>query len=241
MTDPYLKFMGWATSYPPPYKIENINFYAFVFPVDHRACQKFLDDTYNQVAGYQRFRLDFHCTFVLIMKSPRLSATTPPYDLQGGLPETDVGFWFLVSSYDRGKSVPSDIKFMPGLLLVDDCYAVQLGRELYGYPKYQAKITAPDRSLQRSFYRDRAADRQVQQNRHRQRADVSRTARQRALPNQANRVARRYISPTMRECKSQASRGRRRERRSTGVYRQCRRHSLSGVFLQTVPLRRRRR
>ncbi len=143
MPNEYANFMGWATSSPPPYKIDDINFYALGFPVDGDACQKYLDATYNRLGGQQQFRLLIDYTFVLIMRSPKLYALTPPFDGQGSQPEIDFGFWFAVGCFEEGNPLPT-VKWLPGLLLVDNCYAVQLGREVFGYPKYQARLVAPD-------------------------------------------------------------------------------------------------
>ena len=53
----YINYAGWATLPAPPFFCNDTSFYSFSFAASASACQKFLDRSYNAVAGYQRFRL----------------------------------------------------------------------------------------------------------------------------------------------------------------------------------------
>lgn len=143
MSQTYINFAGWITLPRPPFNADNAEFYSFGFSADKQACQRFLDKTYNVIAGRQRFRMLLDLVFLAYVKNPAIVATTPPFSNQGGMPENDIGFWLLVGSFDDGAIFPSKVAWVPAYLFVDSGLAVAVGREIMGYPKYFSNIATP--------------------------------------------------------------------------------------------------
>jgi hypothetical protein len=143
LSQSYLNYAGWITLPRPPFNADHAEFYSFGFRADMQACQRFLDKTYNVIAGQQRFRMLLDVVFLAYVKNPAIIATTPPFSNQGGMPEIDIGFWLLVGSFDDGAILPSKVAWVPAYLFVDSGLAVAVGREIMGYPKYFSNIVAP--------------------------------------------------------------------------------------------------
>lgn len=139
----YINHSGWMTLPRPPFNANGAEVYSFGFPANHAALQQYLDNTYNVIAGRQRFRVLLDMIFLAYVKNDAIVATTPPFSGQGGVPEVDLGFWLLVGSYEEGHLLPSAIAGVPAYLFVDSGLAVAVGREIMGYPKYVSNITSP--------------------------------------------------------------------------------------------------
>ena len=144
MASDYLNFGGWTTLPRPPFNCLGADFYGFSFPADRAACQQYLDKSYNAIAGRQKYRVLLDLVFLLYVKNTAIVALTPPFSNEGGIPETDAGFWLLVGSYDELAIFPSAIAWVPAYLFVDCALAVSVGREIMGYPKYFSNMTSPD-------------------------------------------------------------------------------------------------
>jgi hypothetical protein len=144
MASDYLNFGGWTTLPRPPFNCLGADFYGFSFPADRAACQQYLDKSYNAIAGRQKYRVLLDLVFLLYVKNTAIVAQTPPFSNEGGIPETDAGFWLLVGSYDELAIFPSAIAWVPAYLFVDCALAVSVGREIMGYPKYFSNMTSPD-------------------------------------------------------------------------------------------------
>jgi hypothetical protein len=143
LSQTYLNYAGWITLPRPPFNANGAEFYSFGFRADKQACQRFLDKTYNVIAGRQRFRVLLDMVFLAYVKNAAIIATTPPFSDQGGMPENDIGFWLLVGSFDDGAIFPTKVAWVPAYLFVDSGLAVAVGREIMGYPKYFSNIVAP--------------------------------------------------------------------------------------------------
>jgi hypothetical protein len=142
----YINHSGWMTLPRPPFNANGADFYSFGFVADHSVLQRYLDKTYNVIAGRQRFRPLLDMVFLAYVKNAAIIATTPPFSNQGGMPEIDVGFWLLVGSYDEGAIFPTKVACVPAYLFVDSGFAVAVGREIMGYPKYISDFTVPPTS-----------------------------------------------------------------------------------------------
>jgi len=142
----YINHSGWMTLPRPPFNANGADFYSFGFVADHSVLQRYLDKTYNVIAGRQRFRPLLDMVFLAYVKNAAIIATTPPFSNQGGMPEIDVGFWLLVGSYDEGAIFPTKVACVPAYLFVDSGFAVAVGREIMGYPKYVSDFTVPPTS-----------------------------------------------------------------------------------------------
>jgi uncharacterized protein with NAD-binding domain and iron-sulfur cluster len=145
----YVPYAGWASLPPPPSQVKDCSCYTLLFPVDGAVCQKFIDRSFNRVAGYSQFRIlpllpDFHVVSLMIVKSARVSPSTPPFSQEGTMDETDIGFWIPVAIYQDGALLPDSIAWLPAYLFVDNDYTTASGREIWGFPKFVARVDVPD-------------------------------------------------------------------------------------------------
>lgn len=143
ITNAYVNYAGWITLPPAPYICNDSTFYGFAIPADLGACQRFLDRSFNRVAGRDQFRVMLDMAFVNVIQVRKSQAATPPFAEQGTMSETDVGLWLLVGSYERGAVLPKTIGFVPAYLFVDNAWSVVAGQEVWGFPKYHATIVQP--------------------------------------------------------------------------------------------------
>ncbi|MEQ8346837.1 MAG: NAD(P)-binding protein [Sneathiellaceae bacterium] len=139
----YIDYGGWITLPPAPSSGRDTSFYSFPFTADKAACQGFLDRSYNLAAGYTRFRAMLDLVFLNIVQVEKTGALVPPYDTEGFMPETDIGFWLLVGSYKPHALLPEAIGWVPAYLFVDNAWTTLSGREIWGLPKYVATMDLP--------------------------------------------------------------------------------------------------
>jgi hypothetical protein len=143
MDSPFIDLPGW-TSLPPAASLcRDVEFYGLSFPADRDALQDFLDRSYNVVAGRTQFRVLLGRVFLTIVRAKKIGGVEPPYSTEGTTAETDIGFWMLVGSFAEGALLPHAVTAVPAYLFVDNGYAAAGGREIWGYPKVTATITAP--------------------------------------------------------------------------------------------------
>jgi uncharacterized protein with NAD-binding domain and iron-sulfur cluster len=148
-TGNYVPYGGWTSLPPPPSSVKDCSCYTLLFEADGAACQKFLDQSFNRVAGRSQFRVlpllpDFHVVSLMILKSGRVAPSDPPFSLEGTMDESDIGFWLPVEIYDDGAPFPSSVAWLPAYLFVDNDYTTASGREIWGFPKFVAQTSVPD-------------------------------------------------------------------------------------------------
>jgi hypothetical protein len=139
----FVNFGGWTALPPPPSLCQGAQVYSWGFKADHAALQRFLDKSFNKVAGRRRFRPLIDMAFFAVVDCAALTPGTPPFSLEGTMSETDMGFWLLVGAYDMGELIPSSVAWVPAVLLVNNDYTSASGREIWGFPKYSAQTSVP--------------------------------------------------------------------------------------------------
>jgi uncharacterized protein with NAD-binding domain and iron-sulfur cluster len=139
----YINYAGWATLPAPPFFCNDTSLYSFSFAASASACQKFLDRSYNAVAGYQRFRFIGDSVMLNIVDSRKTGATTQPFLNEGTASGTDIGFWLLVGSYAQSGRLEA-IGMIPAYLFVDSAWSVMAAREIWGFPKVYSVMELPD-------------------------------------------------------------------------------------------------
>jgi hypothetical protein len=139
----YANYTGWMTVSPLPYICNDTAFYACAFPADRVRCQSFLDRSYNQVAGYQKYRILLDVAFFIALNAQAIRASAPPFSEEGTMAEADLGFWLLAGDYDAAGTLQS-IAWVPTYLFVDNPLAVNAGREVLGFPKYSSTVVWPE-------------------------------------------------------------------------------------------------
>jgi uncharacterized protein with NAD-binding domain and iron-sulfur cluster len=139
----YINYAGWATLPAPPFFCNDTNFYSFGFNADRAACQTFLDNSYNKLAGYRRFVTVGDSVMLNIVNSRKSGAVTPPFFNEGTAAGTDIGFWLLVGTCQRGSDVPDAFGMIPAYLFVDSAWSVMAAREVWGFPKVFSVMELP--------------------------------------------------------------------------------------------------
>jgi uncharacterized protein with NAD-binding domain and iron-sulfur cluster len=139
----FVNFAGWTSLPPPPSVCTGAQVYSWGFKADHAALQRFLDRSFNRVAGRRRFRPLLDMAFMAIVQCQALSPGTPPFSLEGSMAETDIGFWILVGAYDLGDVIPSSVAWLPAYLFVDNAFTSASGREIWGFPKFVSELSVP--------------------------------------------------------------------------------------------------
>jgi uncharacterized protein with NAD-binding domain and iron-sulfur cluster len=139
----YLNFGGWVTLPPPPYCGNDTKFYALSFKIDKDIAQRYLDKSFNRAVGRKQFKIVLGRIFLFIVNSKQIIPAEPPFSEEGGCPEIDIGFWLLAKNEQADISGTTKFGWIPAFLFVDNPYAVAIGREVMGYPKYYANIKVP--------------------------------------------------------------------------------------------------
>ena len=143
LTGNYIYYGGSSSLPPAPAYCNKSIFYSFAMPADLHRCQLFIDRTFNQVAGYPRFKVMIDQVFLAIITSEEVGSLTPPFRDWGSSTETDMGFWLLVGDYKRGALLPDSLAWAPAFLMVDNPFSTAGGREVWGYPKTMARMVLP--------------------------------------------------------------------------------------------------
>nr|MEA2797335.1 hypothetical protein [Phenylobacterium sp.] len=139
----FVNFAGWTALPPPPSVCKGAQVYSWGFKADHAALQRFLDRSFNRVAGRRRFRPLLDMAFMAIVQCQALAPGTPPFSLEGSMAETDLGFWMLVGAYDVSDLIPSSVAWLPAYLFVDNAFTSASGREIWGFPKFVSQLNVP--------------------------------------------------------------------------------------------------
>ncbi|MFI4951038.1 MAG: hypothetical protein ACHP7A_08385, partial [Caulobacterales bacterium] len=141
----FVNFAGWTALPPPPSVCKGAQVYSWGFKADHAALQRFLDRSFNKVAGRRRFRPLLDMAFLAVVQCQALAPGTPPFSLEGTMAETDFGFWILVGAYDWPGNIdlPSSVAWLPAYLFVDNAFTSASGREIWGFPKYVSQLSMP--------------------------------------------------------------------------------------------------
>lgn len=140
----YVNFGGWVTLPPPPYYCNDTKFYVLSFKIDKRTAQRYLDRSFNHAVSCKQFKVALDQIFLFIVNSKKVIPSNPPFSEEGGCPEIDIGFWLLAKNEQADTSGTVTYGWIPAFLFVDNPYAVAVGREVMGYPKYYANIKVPD-------------------------------------------------------------------------------------------------
>jgi hypothetical protein len=133
---PYVE-RGGAQTYPQPYDIEGVRFYSFVLDAEYGALEAFIDRVLNGPAGGKVLYKPLVGRVMLgLMESTRIWAG-PPGARLFSIAERDLAFWIPVIQVHRLGPVEfaTRLVWYMSYVLVDDAWAVAMGREVYGFPK----------------------------------------------------------------------------------------------------------
>lgn len=135
---------GWLTMPPPPSQCQGARVRGWGLPTRAGALQRFLDGGINRAAGWRRFRPLADMAFLMQVDCATLRSGAPPWNREGTLSESDIGFWLPVGVHDDDGALPGRIGWLPACLFVDQPIASTSGRELWGFPKFAADLSPPD-------------------------------------------------------------------------------------------------
>jgi len=132
---------------PTPFIVKGITGYCFVLEGQLTALQDLCDRYLNQPSGgaveYRPLSQYVLLSFVDVQS---LSCEKPNYRHIGWTPEHEVAFWVPTAAISRIRGVPVAerlVWFIP-YMFVDSPPAIQLGREIHGFPKEYAWIDMPN-------------------------------------------------------------------------------------------------
>ncbi len=133
---PYVE-RGGRQTYPQPYDIEGVRFYSFVLDADYAALEAYIDRVLTgPAAGAATYKPLVGRVMLGLMESTRIWAG-PPEARLFSIPERDLAFWIPVVKVHKVGPVEfaTELVWYMSYVVVDDAWAVAMGREVYGFPK----------------------------------------------------------------------------------------------------------
>jgi hypothetical protein len=123
---------GGEQIYQQPFDALGVQFYGFMLAADTHSIQTRLCDRYlNEPSGGAVNFAPFGPWFMLVFNNlGRLSSAKPPDSERGWFTERESAAWVLLEEKKSGKLY----WFLP-YIMVDNSYALCMGRETYGFPK----------------------------------------------------------------------------------------------------------
>jgi hypothetical protein len=116
-------------------------FYAYVLDVDADVVQRRIVDRYlNEPGGWdQRFVAATGQVLLAFTRLQHVNSTVPEYAARGWFPEQEFAIWLLVE--DRQEKT---MYFYHPYMIVDNVFAMAIGREVYGFPKSIGQFVIPE-------------------------------------------------------------------------------------------------
>lgn len=128
---------GGDIVYPTPFAAEGVQFWGYGVKADIRKMQSVLDEALNAPLG-QALRFVPAASQVLFVFNAiaALYSTAPEFRNRGRFPEHEGAVWMLVCDTQEER-----LFFYHPYMLVDNPYAMAMGREIYGFPKSLGEFT----------------------------------------------------------------------------------------------------
>jgi hypothetical protein len=139
----YKRVGGWSLMQWPPFDIQKVTYYNYVIDADINALTRLCDAFFNNTSGgavqYKPLIPQ------IIFSYANIEEATSSDPRAGSTPERDILLWTpVVRLGPEGHSVIAVPIFSP-FVFVDNAVAVQLGREMFGFPKNWCQLlTKPD-------------------------------------------------------------------------------------------------
>jgi hypothetical protein len=127
----------------PPLALTKARMYGFWVPGNCKALQASIDATLNAGSG-GKMPCYVVSPYVLMTFTDiaRAYSLWPDDRAKGWGREVDIVAWVLVAGFPPGQTLPEFYAY-PLHIWVDDCMALIVGREVFGYPKYLCDYTMP--------------------------------------------------------------------------------------------------
>jgi hypothetical protein len=139
MVGPAYIARGGEQVFEPPFIAEEVQFFGFAVKANKTNLQAICDRYLNGPTGTNDFKpLGSYVLFVF-NRLARLYAKNPPDNIRGWYSEKEAGIWMPVYDKERRKLV----WYLPHIV-VDNSYAMAMGREIYGFPKQIGWFNVPN-------------------------------------------------------------------------------------------------
>jgi hypothetical protein len=118
--------------YPPPFSALGTGLFAFAVQADLNVLQTRICDRYLNapLGGGSRFCPALSQVFFIFNTIDALRAESPGWQERGWFPEMEAAVWMLVADRETNR-----LFWFHPYMLVDNAYALSMGREIYGFPK----------------------------------------------------------------------------------------------------------
>ncbi|MEY2952069.1 MAG: hypothetical protein RLZZ401_156, partial [Pseudomonadota bacterium] len=118
--------------YPPPFSAAGTGLFAFAVQADLQVQQTRICDRYLNapLGGGNRFCAALSQVFFVFNTIDALRAESPAWQDRGWFPEKEAAVWMLVADRETDR-----LFWFHPYMLVDNSYALSMGREIYGFPK----------------------------------------------------------------------------------------------------------
>ncbi|MET3651936.1 acetoacetate decarboxylase family protein [Dyella japonica] len=127
----------------PALALTKARMYGFWVPGEIQALQASIDATLNQGSGGgMTFVVVSPFVLMTFTDIARAYSLWPDDRAKGWGREVDIVAWVMVAGFVKGQLRPSFYAY-PLHIWVDDCMALIVGREVFGYPKYLCNYTMP--------------------------------------------------------------------------------------------------
>jgi hypothetical protein len=124
-----------------PYVGYDATLQGFLFEGDRSKLQRICDRLLNEpTGGNTSFRVVSSYVFVCGLYQPRVQSEDPIDQGRGYVSEIDFGFWILTFGGHKSHPLHWRLRWLPVWLFVDAGAAIATGREVFGYPKMQARF-----------------------------------------------------------------------------------------------------
>jgi len=130
---------GGELCYQPPFLCQGVMFYAFALEVSREAVQTMLDKYLNFPPEFKgRFQPATDFALLAFTDLKHVSPTDAPYASRGWFPEQECAVWILIKD-----TVTRKMMFFHPYMVVDNVFAMAIGREVYGFPKTIGTFVLP--------------------------------------------------------------------------------------------------
>lgn len=131
---------GGEQTYPPPFSALGTGLFAFAVQADREVLQARICDRYLNapLGGRQRFVPALSQAFFIFNTTEALRSQAPGWETRGWFPEQEAAVWLLLADRETER-----LFWFHPYMLVDNPYALCMGREIYGFPKAMAWFDMP--------------------------------------------------------------------------------------------------
>ncbi|GAB4216282.1 MAG: hypothetical protein OHK0013_42620 [Sandaracinaceae bacterium] len=139
----YQRVGGWTMMQWPPFDIEKVTYFNYVLDADMSALRKLCDAFFNTPSeGAVRYE---PLIPQVVFSYAQIEKATSSDPAAGSTPENDILLWTPIARLTPDGARVLAVPVFSPYVFVDNATAVQLGREMFGFPKNWCEIvSAPE-------------------------------------------------------------------------------------------------